>query len=589
MEKHKIKSGNIFDLKVLSRLFAYIKPYMLSFYLLVFLTLLTAVLGPLKPFLIGRFAVDKYLMSGDWPGLQKITIVIIGIMILHGVVDYFHTYTAGLLGQNVIRDIRIKLFKHLLSFRLKFFDKTPIGRLITRNVSDIETLASVFSEGFAAIAGDILQLIFILTIMFWWDWKLTLISLSLVPLLLFSTYVFKEKIKASFNDVRTAVANLNTFVQEHITGMSIVQIFNSEEREFNKFKEINEEHKKANLRSVLYYSVYFPIADVIAAAGIGLLIWFGARGVMNMEVTYGVLISFIMYISMFFRPIRMIADRFNTLQMGIVSADRIFKLLDDNDYVYQHGNIRADKIRGHVRFENVWFAYNEDDYVLKNISFEVKPGQTVAFVGATGAGKSSIINLLNGFYTIQKGKISVDDVDLEQYDFASLREKIGMVMQDVFLFSDTIYNNITLNNTALSKDKILEVAELLEAKEFILNFPGGFDYNVMERGSTLSVGQRQIISFIRALVSDPRIIVLDEATSSVDTETEILIQKAIDKMMLGRTSIVIAHRLSTIKKADKIIVLEKGEIVEQGTHNELLSLNGYYANLYQMQFLKNNI
>ncbi|WMJ72472.1 ABC transporter ATP-binding protein [Cytophagaceae bacterium ABcell3] len=586
MEDHKIKSGNIFDFRILRRLFSYVKPYAGYFYLLVFLTVFTAVLGPLKPFLIGRYAVDKYIASGDWEGLQFITVVLIGLLILHGVVNYMHTWLAGWIGQNVIRDLRIKLFQHLLTFRLRFFDKTPVGRLITRNVSDIETLSAVFSEGFAAISGDILQLIFILCIMFWWNWKLTLVTLSVVPILIFCTYVFKEKIKVAFNQVRSAVSNLNSFVQEHITGMSIVQIFNSEEREYEKFRKINEEHRKANLKSVLYYSVYFPIADFISAAGTALLLWYGARGVLNMEVTYGVLTSFVMYIAMFFRPIRLIADRFNTLQLGIVSSDRIFKLLDEKQYQYKSGDVKADNLKGHISFNNVWFAYNEKDYVLKNISFDVKPGESVALVGATGAGKSSIINLLNGFYQISSGGIKIDGRDLKEYDLGSLRKQVSVVLQDVFLFSDTIYNNISLNEPGISPQKIQDTTKLLGAEKFIAEFPGGFDYNVMERGSTLSSGQRQIISFIRALVSDPAIIVLDEATSSIDSETEELVQQAMDKMMQGRTSLIIAHRLSTIKKADKIIVLEKGEIVESGTHDELLALEGYYYNLYHMQFLK---
>jgi ATP-binding cassette subfamily B protein len=406
-------------------------------------------------------------------------------------------------------------------------------------------------------------------------------------LLLISTYIFKEKIKVTFNDVRNAVANLNTFVQEHITGMNIVQIFGSEKTEFQKFKSINEEHRHANLRSVLYYSIYFPVAEIIAAAGIGLLVWYGAKGVINFEetgITIGKLIAFIMYIQMFFRPIRMIADRYNTLQMGIVSTSRIMNLLDNDEHVQQTGTRKSDEIRGSIKFDNVWFAYNDDQYVLKGINIDIHAGETVAFVGATGAGKSSIINLLNRFYEIQRGVITVDGVDIREYDLGALRKNIGVVLQDVFLFSDTIFNNITLGNTDVTEEMVWHAADLVGARRFIDRLPGKLSYNVMERGATLSVGQRQLISFIRAMVYNPRILILDEATSSVDTETEEMIQTAIDKMMRGRTSVVIAHRLSTIQKADKIIVLDHGEIKEEGRHEELLALDGFYSQLHKMQY-----
>jgi ATP-binding cassette subfamily B protein len=455
---------------------------------------------------------------------------------------------------------------------------------VTRNISDIETLAEVFSEGVASMIADLLQLFVILGIMLWIDWQLTLISLSTLPILLYATYVFKEKIKVSFNDVRTAISNLNTYVQEHVTGMSIVQIFNSEKREYEKFEEINEEHKKANIRSVMYYSVYFPIAEVIQATGIGLVVWFGAGLVIQERIEVGVLIAFIMYIQMFFRPIRMIADRFNTLQMGIVSSNRILDLLDNKSQIPDDGSLTTNKIKGDVSFENVWFAYKDEDYVLKDISFDVKQGETLALVGATGAGKSSVINLLNRFYEINKGTIKVDGHDILEYDIVNLRTKIAVVLQDVFLFSDTIYKNVTLNNPDISRATVMEAAEKVGAKRFIERLPGGLDYNVMERGATLSVGQRQLISFVRAMVYQPDIIVLDEATSSVDTETEELIQNATQKLMKGRTSIVIAHRLSTIKTADKIIVMDHGEIKETGSHESLLAMDGWYAQLHSMQY-----
>jgi ATP-binding cassette subfamily B protein len=483
-----------------------------------------------------------------------------------------------------VRDIRVVLYRHILKLRLKFYDRTPIGTLVTRNVSDVEQLSDVFSEGMAAMIGDVLQLAFILGYMLYIDWKLTLVSLSMFPLLFVSTYIFKEKIKSSFQEVRTAVANLNAFVQEHITGMSIVQIFNNEAREMRKFEKINQEHTRAQIRSVLYYSIYFPVAEVIGAAGTGLLVWYGAKGVLNEDITLGALIAFIMYIAMFFRPIRQIADRFNTLQLGVVSTDRILKLLDSQELISDTGDYAPANIKGDVQFERVWFAYNNEEWVLRDISFQVKAGQTVAFVGATGAGKTSIINLLSRFYEINKGVIRVDGHDLKEYDLSALRQHIGVVLQDVFLFSGSIADNITLGNKDITPEQIWEAAELVGADKFIQRLPGGLDYKVMERGATLSVGQRQLISFVRAMVYDPKIIILDEATSSVDSETEELIQYAIQQLMQGRTSIVIAHRLSTIQKADKIIVMDRGEMKESGTHDELLQNAGFYTQLYKMQY-----
>lgn len=584
MEKEKVKSGNIVDFKVLKRLFQFARPYIKRFYLLVFLTVFLAVLTPVRPWLVQK-AIDGYVPVGDYQGLVFMISLLIGHLFLLAMVQYSHTYLSGWVGQTIIKDIRIRLYQHLLKLKLKFFDNTPIGRLVTRNVSDIETLSNVFSEGLAALIGDLLQLIVLIAVMFYMDWKLTLISLSTLPLLIFSTYVFKEKIKVTFNDVRNAVSNLNSFVQEHVSGMNIVQIFGAEKREYEKFKEINREHRKAHIRSVMYYAVYFPVAEIIQAIAIGMAVWYGARSILISSGTGpGMIIAFIMYIQMFFRPIRMIADRFNTLQMGIVSSNRIFDLLDSDEHITDEGDYVPEQFKGDVSFKNVWFAYKEEEYVLKDITFDVKEGQTVALVGATGAGKSSIINLLSRFYEINKGSISVDGVDLKQYDLSALRQNIGVVLQDVFLFSDTIRENITLGNPDITEEEILFAAELVGARKFIQRLPGGLDYNVMERGSTLSVGQRQLISFVRAMVYDPKIIVLDEATSSVDSETEELIQNAIEVLMKGRTAVVIAHRLSTIQGADKIIVLDKGEIKEMGTHQELLELGGYYTELYQMQY-----
>jgi ATP-binding cassette subfamily B protein len=586
VEKEKVSSGNIIDWSVLNRLMKFVSPYKGRFILVIVLTLILGVLAPTRPILI-QYTLDHDVAFGKYDAMVRMMVILMMLLVINSIAQYFHTYISGWLGQQVIRDIRMKLYQHIISLRLKFFDKTPIGRLVTRTISDVETLADVFSEGLAAMAGDLLQIIFILGFMFYQDWRLALLSLSTLPLLLISTYVFKEKIKVAFNEVRNAVANLNTFVQEHLTGMNIVQIFGSEKREFEKFKEINEEHKQSNLRSVLYYSIYYPVAEIIAAAGIGLLVWYGAKGIIHYEetgVTIGKLIAFIMYIQMFFRPIRMIADRYNTLQMGIVSSSRIMNLLDDKEHVQEDGKYIPAHLQGDVKFDHVWFAYNEPDYVLKDINLHIRPGETVALVGATGAGKSSIINLLNRFYEINKGSIQIDGLDLKQYELGTLRKNIGVVLQDVFLFSDTIFNNITLGNPEVTEEMVWHAADLVSARKFIERLPGNLSYNVMERGATLSVGQRQLISFIRAMVFNPKILVLDEATSSVDSETEELIQQAIVKMMSGRTSIVIAHRLSTIQKADKIIVLDHGEIKEVGRHDELLLQEGYYAQLHKMQY-----
>lgn len=586
MEKEKVSSGNIIDFKVLKRIMQFVRPYKARFYLVVAFTFLLGILTPLRPLLI-QYTLDAHVQYGNYWAMVNVMLVILGLLVIQSAVQYVHTYVSGRIAQFVIRDIRIQLYEHLINLRLRFFDKTPIGRLVTRTISDVETLADVFSEGLAAMASDLLQIVFILAFMFYIDWRLTLVSLSTIPLMLLSTYVFKEKIKVAFNDVRNAVSNLNAFVQEHITGMNVVQIFGSEKREFEKFNDINKEHRDANLRSVLYYSVYFPVAEIIAAMGTGLLVWYGAKGVINTEVTgitLGKLVSFIMYIQLFFRPIRMIADRYNTLQMGIVGSSRIINLLDDKKDVMTDGTLSPETVRGSVQFNHVWFAYNEDNYVLRDVNLSIQPGETVALVGATGAGKSSIINLLNRFYEINRGSILVDGVDIKEFQLAALRKNIGVVLQDVFLFSDSIRNNISLGNDEVTDEMILHAADLVGARKFIDRLPGGLDYNVMERGATLSVGQRQLLSFIRAMVYEPKILVLDEATSSVDSETEEMIQNAIGKMMSGRTSIVIAHRLSTIQKADKIIVLDKGEIKEVGKHEELLEHNGYYSQLYRMQY-----
>ena len=581
--KKEENSGKIFDAQILKRIYGFLGPYKLRFWGLVAMIMLMACIVPLNPLLI-RHTIDNEIAQGDYTGLSLMLLAMLGVLLVQGLLQFVNTYMAGWLGQTVIRDIRIALYNKILNLRLKFFDDTPIGRLVTRTVSDVETLNDVFSEGLASIAGDILQLVLITGVMFYTDWRLTLICLLTVPFMVVSTYVFKEYIKKSFGEVRLAVASLNSFVQEHITGMNIVQIFNAEKTEYEKFVNINKQHRDANIRSIWAYSVYFPVADVILATGTGLIVWFGSKQILQHDMTLGTLTAFIMFMNLFFRPIRFLADRFNTLQMGIVSTERIIKLLDSDDYVTNQGTFKADNLRGDVTFKNVWFAYNDEEYVLKNISFDVKQGETIALVGATGAGKSSTINLLSRFYEINKGEIFIDGRNLHDYELNSLRSKIGVVLQDVFLFSDTIEKNISLGDPSITREKIIEAAKLVGAHDFIERLPEGYDYNVMERGATLSVGQRQLISFVRALVHDPKVIVLDEATSSVDTETEEMIQNAIAKLMKGRTAIVIAHRLSTIQHAHKILVLDKGEIKEQGTHEELLEKEGWYASLHQMQY-----
>ena len=576
-------SGNLFDLKILKRLLVFCRPYMKVFYILVILTLSLSVLQPIRPY-ITQIIIDDYVTVNDLIGLKKMILLLFFLLILNAIVMYFHTYLSGWLGQNIIKDIRIKLFSHIQKFRLRFFDKTPIGRIVTRNVSDIETIADIFGQGIAAIIGDILQLVGIVFLMFYINWKLTLISLAALPFLFLTTYIFKEKVKVSFNDVRNAVANLNSFVQEHIVGMNIVQIFGNEEKEYKKFKKINNTHLQSNLKAVLYYSIYFPVMELFTSIGLGLLIWFGSNQLFAGEVTLGVLIAFIMYLQLFFRPIRAIADRFNTLQMGVVSSKRIFDLLDRNENIKSNEKIKGIDIDGEVEFKNIWFAYNDDDYVLKDISFKIKKGESVGFVGSTGSGKTSIINLINRFYDFQKGSILVDNKNIEDYNILSLRDNLGLVSQDVFLFSDTILNNLTLYNDSISEEQVWSAVKKVGAESFINKLPNKLLFDVKERGVSLSVGQRQLISCIRIMLYDPKIILLDEATSSVDSESEVMIQRAVSEILKNRTSIVVAHRLSTIKEVDKIIVIDSGEIKEMGTHDNLLKLRGYYKKLYEMQY-----
>jgi ATP-binding cassette subfamily B protein len=579
------KSAKIIDFQIIKRLYGFILPYRLRFWFLVFLILCMAGISPVVPLLI-RYTLDHYLGLTFASDLVRMLGWMLGALMLQTLLQFSTSYLAGYLGQTVIRDIRIQLYEKIVNLRLAFFDATPIGRLVTRTVSDIETLNDVFSEGLASIAGDLLQLFLILGVMFYADWRLTLIIIATVPFMVFSTYVFKEYIKKSFNEVRTAVANLNSFVQEHISGMLIVQMFHAEKQELAKFNRINEEHRDANIRGILAYSVFFPVADVIAAIGTGLVVWAASTYIVKEEMGVGTLTAFIMFINLFYRPIRMLADRFNTLQMGIVSTERILTLLDSTDYIQNNGTVQADHIEGKIEFSDVTFAYQEPEWVVRNVSFQVEAGKTCAIVGATGAGKSSIIGLLGRLYDCQSGEIKVDGVPLTSYEIGSLRKNIAVVLQDVFLFSSSIAYNIHLGDESITYDQMVEAAKAVGVHDFIISLPGGYDYEVKERGATLSVGQRQLISFVRALVHNPKIIVLDEATSSVDSETEVLIQQAISTLMKGRTAVVIAHRLSTIRNSDQILVMDKGEIKERGTQEELLALEGLYAQLYHLQFRK---
>jgi ATP-binding cassette subfamily B protein len=575
-----------FESNILKRLFKLSVPHAKLFWFTFLFTILFALLSTIRPYII-QYIIDNFIPKGDFKNIYLYSAIVFGMLILSTVFQLLSSYLGALLGQLIIKDLRAKVFSHLSKLRLKFFDNTPVGTLVTRCISDIETITEVFSEGFISIMGDLLQIIFILGLMFFASWKLTLMSLSVLPILLLAAYWFKENVRKSFEQVRNKVSELNTFVQEHLIGMQIVQIFNKQDEEFEKFKAINKEHRDANIRGVFAYSVFFPIVEIISSIAIGLVVWYGAKETINGQASAGVIVAFIMYISMIFRPIRQIADKFNTLQMGMVASKRIFALVDDETYIEPTGNIPFETLKSEIEFKNVGFAYVDEDYVLKDISFNLTKGKNMALVGATGAGKSSIINLLSRFYDYQKGQILVDGIELKQYQTDTLRKHISVVLQDVFLFSGSIYDNITLYNKEITMEQVIATSKLLGAHEFISKLPNGYNQSVQERGLTLSMGQRQLISFVRAMVVNPTVLVLDEATSSIDQETEDIIQYAITKMMEGRTSIVIAHRLSTIQKANEILVLDKGEIKERGTHESLLQIkDGFYTSLYETQFNK---
>ncbi|RMD70128.1 MAG: ABC transporter ATP-binding protein, partial [Bacteroidetes bacterium] len=545
-------SSNKIDFQLLGRVLALARPYRAIFIATALLAVVLAPVATARPWLI-QHLVDQYIFTFDIPGLTRMVLVLIGVLVLEAVLRYFFIFSTRWLGQMVVRDLRVRVFNHVVHLRLSYFDRTPIGTTTTRTINDIETLNTVFSQGAITIVADLLTLVTVLAVMLWTSLKLTLICLTTMPLLLLATWIFKEKVKVAYQKVRNQIARMNAFLQERISGMRIIQIFNAEAQEMQKFRRINRDYTQANLDSILYYAIFFPVVEIISAASLGLMVWWGARGVLSADVTLGALVAFPLYLNMLFRPMRMLADRFNQLQMGLVAAERVFKLLDRQEHMPNEGKLQPASLRGEVDFEHVWFAYVDEEWVLRDVSFHIDPGQTMAIVGATGSGKTTIINLLNRFYEIQKGRILIDGKDVRDYDLFALRRHIGVVLQDVFLFSGTVMENITLLDPSISEEQVVAAAKMIGAHDFIMRLPGGYDYEVMERGATLSMGQRQLISFVRALVFDPEILILDEATSSIDPESEAIIQYAIERLIEKRTSIVIAHRLSTIRHADNIL------------------------------------
>ena len=578
-------TGKTFDLTIFLRLMSFAKRYKLNFFIATLSTILLAVVSLLNPYLI-KETVDQYITEKDSQGLMYNIMLMFGVVLLETLLRFTYIYFANWVGQHIIRDIRAKIFRHILEFKMSYFDTNAVGKLVTRVVSDIETIAAFFSTGVFTIISDILQMFAIAALMFYFNWKLAFIALSVLPILIYATRVFQQAIKATFQEVRNQVANLNGFVQERVTGMKIVQLFNREKIEFKNFNEINNKHKEAYVKTIWYFSIFFPIAEILSSIGIGLIVWFGSKQIIGGAVPGpGTVMAFVQMANMLFRPLRQIADKFNQLQMGIVSGERVFKVIDTQSSIVKNGTIEVEKFKGNINFKDVKFSYIKNEEVLKGISLDVKSGQTIAIVGATGAGKSTIINLINRFYDIESGTICVDGISIQEYNLESLRKQIAVVLQDVFLFSDSIFNNITLKNENISLEEVKKAAKQIGVHDFIMTLPGNYQYNVKERGAMLSSGQRQLIAFLRAYVSQPSILILDEATSSVDSYAEKMIQYATETITKGRTSIVIAHRLATIKQADKIIVMDQGLIVEEGTHNQLLEKEkGYYKNLYDKQF-----
>jgi len=579
-------SGTTFDFKLFKRLMSFTNAYRGTFYFVAFTAVIMSVLAILRPLLLKK-TIDESIVPKDGDGFLFYILLMAGVLLLEVIFQFAFIFYANWLGQSVIKDIRVKLFNLMMSFKMKYFDKSAVGRLTTRAVNDIETISSIFSEGLFMIISDLLKMVVIAGFMLSQSWRLSLIVFAILPFIIYATRVFQKAMKVAFEDVRNQVANLNSFVQERITGMKIVQVFTREETEYKRFKEINEKHKKAWVKTVWYNSIFFPIAEMSSSIAIGLLVWYGGLNTIGGGViTLGIITMFIELTQMLYRPLRQIADKFNTLQMGMVAANRVFGILDTQSHISDEGTIELDHVNGLIEFKDVRFGYLENEEVIKGISFTVNSGETIAIVGATGAGKSTIINLLNRFYEINSGSILIDNIAINEYRLHSLRRHIAVVLQDVFLFADTILNNITLNNPDISEAEVIMAAKAIGVNKFIESLPGGYHYNVKERGSMLSSGQRQLIAFLRAYVSKPNILILDEATSSVDSYSEAMIQTATEKITKGRTSIVIAHRLATIKKADKILVMNAGKIVETGTHKELLKKkDGYYKNLYEIQFM----
>jgi len=571
------------DLVVLSKVLKLAAPYKSLFIFCLSLAVLLSI-SNIRPFLVGTM-VDDYIANKDMEGLIKMGIVFFVVVLLTVLMRYLFIYYSSLLGQSVIKDLRVRVFNHITRLRMRYFDQTPIGKVITRTVSDVQAINEVFTQGVLTMFADILGIFAVIGIMFYHSWQLTLICLATVPLMVGATYVFKEKVKVAFKKVRDEISRMNAFLNEQISGMQVVQMFNAEKQENEKFKKINRKYTQANLDAIEYYAIFYPVVELISAIALSLLIFFGSKGIWNLSISAGAFIAFPMYLSMLFRPIRMLADKFNTLQMGLVAADRVFKVLENEEYIKDYGDVEVDKIKGDLKFQNVSFAYDEENFVLNNVDFELKSGQTMAIVGSTGSGKTTIINILNRFYEIQKGKILIDGVDIKKYKMHSLRDRVAMVLQDVFLFNGTVFENISLRDDSITKEMVIEASKTIGAHPFIEMLPGAYDFVITERGSNLSMGQRQLISFVRALVVDPDILILDEATSSIDSETESIIQYAIEKLIDKRTSIIIAHRLSTIRHSDKILVLDKGKVVEEGNHEELIqSKDGHYQKLYEKQF-----